>query len=148
MRRELKVSLLLCVLLSCVASQAEKDHAWQTGTVLDTARNRYFAGTVHNGSEQGTINTTSTDSSTSGHYSGSNSGSDVAVYRVYENYVIDTGTMVYLVEERLHWKWSKGAHLTVNGPVKFYLDKRKMHILDDDGKDHETSIVKQTLKKQ
>ncbi len=68
------------------------------------------------------------------------------MYHVFENYVIDSGTMVYLAEERLRWRWSKPAHLTVNGPVKFFVEGHKIHILDEDGKEHEASIVKQTLK--
>ena len=147
--------LAICLSLLCsTALYAAKEHTWQTGTTLDTARNRYFAGMVHNSSESGTVSGSgtsntignSTYSNASGSYSGSNSGTDVAIYRVYEDYVIDSGTLVYLVEERLHWRWSKPAHLTVNGPVKFYVIGRKLHILDDDGKEHDTSIIKQTLK--
>jgi hypothetical protein len=147
--------ILLWVSVICAGSGAEKVHDWQTGTVLDTERNRYFVGvsrsssTNRNVSATGTSTTNgeTTNSDVNGTYSGHTTGSDRAEYAVFENYVIDSGTVVYLVELRLHFRWSKGAHLTVNGPVKFYLDKRRMHILDDDGKDHEASIVKQTLKK-
>ena len=149
-----KLAVCVLVLGPSLLSAATKEHTWQTGTTLDTGHNRYFAGTLHNGSESGTVYGSGTSNSVgnstysqgSGSYSGSSSGMDTPIYRVYENYVIDSGTMVYLAEERLRWRWSKPAHLTVNGPVKFYIDGRKIHILDEDGKEHEASIEKQVLK--
>jgi hypothetical protein len=131
-----------------------KNVVWQTGKVLDTQKNRYFAGTFNNSNSYGTVqeNATgntfgnTTNSTASGLYYGSSSGSSVAIYRVYENYVIDGGSEVYLVEERLRWRWSQPALLTVNGPVKFYIKSRKFHLLDNSGKEHTAVIVKQTLK--
>jgi hypothetical protein len=46
----------------------------------------------------------------------------------------------------LRWKWSKPAILTVNGLVKFAVEKRKFFVIDDEGKEHEMEIVKQVLK--
>jgi hypothetical protein len=145
------LSLFLCPTLLLAAS---KEHSWQTGITLDTGHNRYFTGIIHDSSTSGTVNASgtsmtsgnSTYSHANGTYSDSTSSSDTAMYRVYENYVIDSGTMVYLAEERLTWRWSKPALLTVNGPVKFYTGGRKIHILDEAGKEHEATIMKQILK--
>ena len=38
------------------------------------------------------------------------------------------------------------ANLTVNAPVKFAIEKRKLFVIDDDGKEHEMEIIKQVLK--
>jgi hypothetical protein len=65
---------------------------------------------------------------------------------VFENYEIDAGTMVYSSRELLRWRRSKEANLTVNGPVRFNVDKRKLYILDSDDKRHETEIMKKTMK--
>jgi hypothetical protein len=46
----------------------------------------------------------------------------------------------------LRWKWSKPANLTVNGPVKFAVEKRKLFVIDEDGKEHEMEIVKKVLR--
>ena len=139
---------------SLSAGAKDKNITWNTGKVLDTQRNRYFAGTFNSSNQSGNVqvNGTSntygntTNSSATGAYSGYSSGSSTAIYRVFEDYVIDGGTEVFLVEERLRWRWSQPAHLTVNGSVKFYVKGRKLHILDDDGKEHTTEIMKQTLK--
>ena len=36
--------------------------------------------------------------------------------------------------------------LTVNGPVKYAIEKRKLYVIDEDGKEHEMEIVKKTLR--
>jgi hypothetical protein len=38
----------MLMLAVAMASAAEKQRDWQTGKVLDTERNRYFAGTIGN----------------------------------------------------------------------------------------------------
>ena len=68
------------------------------------------------------------------------------LYKVYENFIIEGDDMVYVTQERIRWRWSKAAHVTVNGEVKYYVDKRKLHVLDDDGKEHVIEIVKQIQK--
>jgi hypothetical protein len=60
--------------------------------------------------------------------------------------VIESDKYVYLAEERLLWRWSKPAHLIVNGQVKFAVEKDTLYLLDEEGKEHEAKIVKQALK--
>ena len=115
--------VLFVVTIATSAAGAEKQRNWQTGKVLDTDRNRYFVGTDD-----------------------SASGFGDPVYRTYARYAIEADKYVYLTEERLPWRWSKWARLIVNTPVRFAAEKRKLYIVDDDGKEHETKIVKQVLK--
>lgn len=127
-------------LLGCaVAAAADKPHDWQSGIVLDSNRTRYFAGTVGNANTNGTIND-------NGNYNGNTSASEVAVYRVYQNFVIEGDQYVYLAQEHIKWRWSKPADLTVNGKVKYAVEKRKLFVIDDEGKEHEMEIVKKTLR--
>ena len=134
-------AFVLIALLMSVSGLAatEKQRDWQTGKVLDSERSRYFAGTVGGSNTNGTI-------SENGTYSGNTSGSQTAVYRVYETFVIEGDTYVYQAQEHIKWRWSKPANLTVNGPVKFAIEKRKLYVIDDDGKEHEMEIVKKTLR--
>ena len=140
--KPLLFNLLLALLLSTAAIAAEKQRDWQTGKVLDSQRSSYFAGTV------GSANTTGTAQANGsyGTYQGNTTSSQRAVYRTYETFVIESDTYVYLAQERLRWKWSKPANLTVNGPVKFAIEKRKLFVMDEDGKEHEMEIVKKVLK--
>ena len=128
------------MLLPLVALWAEKVRNWQTGTVLDTKRSRYFAGTIGSG------NTTGTTDSSNGTYQGQTTTDNTAVYRVFQTFAIEGDTRVYIAEERLRWRWSKPANVTVNATVKFAVEKRKLFVIDDDGKEHEMEIVKQVLK--
>ena len=109
---------VICVplmLLTDLSFAKEKQRDWQTGKVVDTSRDKTYAGSVGNAS--GTA-TTSGDT-TYGHAS----GSSTAVYRVYETYTIEAGDYVYVCQEHIKWRWSKPALLTVNGPVQFAMEK-------------------------
>ena len=134
--------LAVCVLAFVVSagSAAQKQRAWATGKVLDSQRQRYFAGTVGNGSTSGTVN------GDTGAFHGQTDDSSTAVYRVVEDFVIEGDEYVYLAQEHLRWRWSKAANVTVNGPVKYAVEKRKLYVMDEDGKEHEMEIVKKTLR--
>lgn len=137
--KQIFISMFTAVLfIASLALSAEKPRDWQTGKVLDSQRSRYFAGTV------GSANTTGTAQANGnyGTYQGHTNTSETPVYRVYETFLIESETHAYLAEERLRWRWSKPANLTVNGPVKFTVEKRKLFVIDDDGKQHEMEIVK------
>lgn len=129
--------LLLVALILALPLAAEKQRDWQTGKVLDTQRQRYFAGTVGSGNTNGTV-------SDSGTFNGQTNSSSTAVYRVFETFVIEGDQYVYLAQERLRWRWSKAANVTVNGPEKYAVEKRKLFVMDEDGKEHEMEIVKKT----
>jgi len=133
--------VLVAVFISSVAG-AEKQRDWQTGKVLDSQRSRYFAGTVGNASTTGAAQV----NGNTGTYQGNTSTSQTAVYRVYETFLIEGPTLAYLAQERLRWRWSKPANLTVNGPVSFAVEKRKLFVIDEDGKEHEMEIVKKVLR--
>ena len=135
-------SLVAAIILLGNATGAEKERDWQTGKVLDTERNRYFVGTVGNANTTGTAQINGNN----GTYQGNTNSSQRAVYRVYETFSIEGDTYAYLAQERLHWRWSKPANLTVNGPVKYAVEKRKLFVLDDDGKEHELEIIKKILR--
>jgi hypothetical protein len=50
-----------------------------------------------------------------------------------------------LAEERVRPR-SKPVNLIINAPVRFAIEKRKLYVIDNDGKEHEAQIVKQILK--
>jgi hypothetical protein len=129
--------VLLTLLASATAADRQRD--WQTGKVLDSERNRYFVGTIGNANTTGTAQINGDN----GTYQGSTTSS---LYKVYETFLIEGDNYAYLAQERLRWRWSKPANLTVNGPVKYAVEKRKLFVVDEDGKEHEMEIVKKTLK--
>jgi hypothetical protein len=160
--RFLKCSALVLALSASALFAEKKEHVWSIGKVLDEGRARTFIGmynnssssTSTNGSVNGTANSSTYGSSTStnydGNYSGnsttSSSGLSTPIYKVYDNLVVEGSDMVYVTSERLRWRWSKGAHVAVNGEVKYYAEGRKLHLLDDDGKEHSVDILKEIRK--
>jgi hypothetical protein len=133
------MALTVLMSLNPAAAEKQKTRDWQTGTVLDSSRSRYFAGTVGDANTNGTVND-------DGRYNGSTNTSETAIYRVYQNFVIEGDQFVYLAQEHIKWRWSKAADLTVNGKVKYAIEKRKLYVVDDEGKEHEMEIVKKTLR--
>jgi hypothetical protein len=137
-------ALVLMVGLVHVAAGAEKKRDWQIGKVLDSERSSYFAGTVGNANTTGTAQA----NGNSGKYQGQTNTSETVVYTVYQNFLIEGETHAYLAQERLRWVWSKPANVTVNGPVKFAVEKRKLFVIDEDGKEHEMEIIKKVLREK
>jgi hypothetical protein len=137
--RKWALAAVLLTTLGLTAFGAQKQRVWEDGKVLDSQRQRYFAGTIANANTNGSVDS-------NGNYHANSTGGETAVYRLFETFVIEGAQYVYLAQERLRWRWSKAANLTVNGPVKYAVDKRRLFIVDDDGKEHEMEIVKKTLK--
>jgi hypothetical protein len=160
--RFLRCSSLILAFTVMSTLAASKTHDWSTGKILDEGRARYFAGmynsssssTSLNGSLNGSANSTNYGNTTNTNYDGSysgrsntsGSGYSTPVYKVYDNLVVEGTDYVYVTSERLRWHWSKGAHVAVNGEVKYYVDGRKLHLLDNDGKEHSVEILKQIRK--
>jgi hypothetical protein len=114
-----RVRLFRILLFSAGLWAAEHERAWQTGTILDYDRSKTYAGTDANGS---------------------------ASYYIHEMEAIDAGDRIYYIRRRIKWRWSKYAELTVNAPVKFAIEGKAIYLIDEDGKEYKTWIVKKVLK--
>jgi len=131
-----RVSALVIPLIFSLSATAKQDeHDWKTGRVLDESAARIYAGTYDNSSASA--------SSYGSTVNASGSGYSTPIYRVYDNLVIQGDDFVYVTSERLRWRWSKGAHVAVNEEVKYYVEGRKLHILDDDGKEHTVEVIRE-----
>jgi hypothetical protein len=119
----------------CVAGSKDKD--WQTGKVLDTAWNPYFA-PILSGSAAGGANA---DASTPYRLNERLSGTE----SVRDKYVIETEDQVFLVE-RTRLKLASAANVKNYSKVKFAVEKDKLWLVDQDGKQHQTKIVEQKKK--
>jgi hypothetical protein len=60
-------------------------------------------------------------------------------------YVIDAGKYIYTFSH-LHFPHDKAMPVTVNSVVKFAIEKNKVYILDEDGKEHDLKFEKKSLK--
>jgi len=70
---------------------------------------------------------------------------ETRVVRVAWTYVIDAGEYLYESQE-IRKSRDRTPPLTVNGPVQFVIEKDHVYIRDEEGKEHDTKLVKKTLK--
>jgi hypothetical protein len=132
------IALIAVVAILCAADKHH--HEWQNGKALDVEHNPYFAGIPASTSVQRQDATVGPGGTTEAN--GKASTASIAVYNTYQKYAIESDGYVYLVEERIHFRWSKSARITMNGTVKFAVEKEKLYLQDDRGKVHETWILK------
>jgi hypothetical protein len=134
--------LITSLMLFAMPGQAAKhERNWQTGTLLDAQKSRVYLGTYGQSNTSGSVDGT-------GAFHSSSSGSQKAKYETQETAVVDGGDKIYVVERFLKWPWNKEANLTTNAPIKYAIEGRKMYLLDDDGREYKTKIIKKTLKTQ
>jgi hypothetical protein len=136
--RHVFLATLTMLVVALCASAKDKKRDWQTGKVLDSDRTSRYVGNVGNAS--------ATATTYGGTAEASGTSSSTAVYRVHQVYAIELGDRIYIAREVLRWRWSKPANLTVNAPIRVAIEKNKLYILDEDGKEHEATIQKKILK--
>jgi hypothetical protein len=99
-------------------SATAKDHNWQTGKMIDTQISTRYAGQT-----------------------GGN-GNTEPINIVWQTVVIAGDNYTYAAERTLRWRWTKPANLTVNAPIKFAVEKEKLFLVDDSGREYQLDIDK------
>ena len=122
----MKLGVICFLAISQLGSAGNKNvlRSWQAGKVADISDERVYAGSVE--------------------MPYSVFGERSAMYRRTWTYTIDAGDTLYIVREVLSSR-AKPCELSVNGPVRFAIDKF-FYIKDDAGKEHKLEIAKKVLK--
>jgi hypothetical protein len=144
MNAKLGIVICLTVLLNAVpfSSGAADSYKWQTGKLTSTERQKV---------PEGSTSTTNSDSSAKDRgnrtdYSHSSTTTTTDNMETYQIYTIESGNKIFVGSEHLLFPWSKPANIQLGEPVKFAMVKGKLIILDDDGKQHKTTLVRTSLK--
>jgi hypothetical protein len=133
-RIRLTSALLPTLLLSATLAFASD---WHHGKLMDTEKQEVPTGST---------TTYNTDAKArNGSYSRNTTAHSTEDTDTYQVFTIQTHTKTYIVREKLNFPWSKPANLTLGEEVKFMVQGNKMTILDDDQKQHKTSIVKASI---
>jgi hypothetical protein len=122
-----------------VVSHSLKDRAWQSGLLLSTVSNQYFVNVSYSSESDGA--TWSMTQGDDGRFTLVGQPKAYATNSTYDNYVIQSQFCAYLVQ-RWRPKASPMVRLPGTTPLKFAVDKSKLYVLDEDGKEYETKIVK------
>ena len=135
-------ALVLSAALPTISQAAKHERNWQNGILLDAQKSRIYLGSY------GTANTSGNASvyGSSATYNAYSNTSTQAVYAHEEIEVVDGGDRIYVISRLLKWRWSKEADVTVNAPVKYAVEGQHIYLLDDDGHEYKTKIIKKTLK--
>ena len=134
--KRLGLVLTLAAVIGQGSWGADKERAWQQGMLLNPENNAYFKSVAR--TEGNTL---------TGFHAAGSSDPDAAKpnLSVQDNYVVDAGDATYLVE-RVRLNSAASAKLYITMQVKFFVEKKKLYMVDRDGKEVETKIVKQAPK--
>lgn len=137
MIRKSFAALIALLCLSMFVYADIKDRDWKTGKVLDMESERF---TTYGGSTtQGRINNDGT-------YSSSTSRSSWNHNKF--TFAIEGDEYIYVVSHVLSWRWSKEVQLTVNGPIKYAVEKNKLYLIDENDREFKMKIEKKILKEK
>jgi len=135
MRRIRLTSILLPALL--LTTTLALANSWQTGKLTDTEKQEVPTGST---------TTYNTDANAKdGKYSRNTTAHTTDNTDTYQVFTIETPTKTYIVREKLNFPWSKPANIALGEEVKFIVKGNRLTILDDDQKQHKTSIVKASV---
>jgi hypothetical protein len=128
-------TLLPALLLTTTLALA---NSWQTGKLTDTEKQEVPTGstTTYNSDGQAKNN---------GKYSQNTTAHTTDNTDTYQVFTIEAPTKTYVVREKLNFPWSKPANIVLGEQVKFTVQGNRLTILDDDQKQHKTSIVKASV---
>jgi hypothetical protein len=127
-------ALLPTLLLTTTLALA---NSWQTGKLTDTEKQEVPTGST---------TTYNTDANAKdGKYSRNTTAHTSDNTDTYQVFTIETPTRTYIVREKLNFPWSKPANIALGEQVKFTVQGNRLTILDDDQKQHKTSIVKASV---
>ena len=136
------VVFLLFVALAIPGFAAATARDWQSGTLIETEQEKVPSGSTSHSS----ADVTAKDKGDKTQYSGNRTTTTTQDYDTFQVYTIDGASKVYTAKEQLLFPWSKPANVTVGEKVKYFVDKNRMYLLDDDGKEHKAKITKVKMK--
>ncbi|MGI8772150.1 MAG: hypothetical protein ACR2JE_12020 [Acidobacteriaceae bacterium] len=140
----MKVRTVATVLLALVtALPAIAARNWKSGMLMGMEQNKVKEGhtTTYNTDGNAKNKGNKTD------YSQNTTATTNDNIETYQIYTIEVGNKVYTASEHLLFPWSKPANVTVGETMKLDVDKNKLYILDDDGKEHKTTITGVKMKR-
>lgn len=123
-----------------VVRASTKDRAWQSGQLLSVPSNNYFFNVTYVSDMEGSAWPFSQGSDGRFTVTGQIAANTASPY-TYDSYVIESQFVAYLVQ-RMRPKTSPPVRLPGTQPLKFAVDKGKMWVLDEQGIEYETKVIK------
>ena len=115
---------------------------WKSGTLTATDQQKVAEGSTYTTNSDATYKNKGNRVDSSQNTTTTSSDN----METYQTYTIDGGNKIIIAKEHLLFPWSKPANVNVGEPVKYVMDRGKIIILDDDGKEHKASVVSASMK--
>lgn len=141
MIRKMLGSVCLFFSIALVAQAATAVRNWHSGTLVSSEQSKVLQGSTWNSNTDASAKNRGNKTD----YSRNTTTTSTDNYDTFQVFTIETPHKSYVVREKLNFPWSKPANITVGEPVKYVVEKNKMYLLDDDGKEHKTSIDKVSM---
>jgi hypothetical protein len=133
--------ILACVL--CTAGiVAAAPRNWKSAVLTSMEQQKVNEGSTTTTNKDGQIK----DKGNKTDYSSNSTTTSTDNIETYQMYTIESDKVIYVASEHLLFPWSKPANVNVGENIKYVVDKGKIIILDDDGKEHKATIVKTSMK--
>jgi hypothetical protein len=134
MRKPYLHALFVVVAVAAITFADHKDREWKTGKVLDTESSSFR--TYSGSTTQGQVNDDGTFRAST--------QQDSWNHKKYV-FAIQGDGMIYVVSHVLSFRWSKTVQLTINGPVKYAVEKNKFYLIDENDREFKMKIEKKIL---
>ncbi len=145
--------VLLLLIYTCLA--LAKQRPWQEGLLLDTfigevpSKGSLVSGSVTVYAGSSTVRNPDGTKQSGGSYHGTDvavgAGTPQSTFRAYQDYVVELGDLVYTARENFSGN-PKPAPVTVNQPIKVFIEKDTLYLLDEAKKEHRAGIIKKIRK--
>jgi hypothetical protein len=134
--------ILACVLCTAGIVAAAPPRNWKSAVLTSMEQQKVNEGSTTTTNKDGQIK----DKGNKTDYSSNSTTTSTDNIETYQMYTIESDKVVYVASEHLLFPWSKPANVNVGENIKYVVDKGKIIILDDDGKEHKATIVKTSMK--
>ena len=136
-----KISAVLLLLALTPLAMAGSRH-WKSGTLTATEQQKVAEGSTQSTNSDATYKNKGNRIDSSQNTTTTTSDN----METYQTYTIDAGNKIIIAKEHLLFPWSKPANVNVGEPVKYVVERGKLIMLDDDGKEHKASVVSSSMK--
>lgn len=133
MKPKLLASLFL---LFAVSPSALAARQWHTGTLTESEQQKVTEGSTTTKNTDGIAKNKGNKTD----YSQNTTYNTTDNQETYQIYTIQSGGKTYVASQHLFFPWSKTANVNVGETVKFAVERNKLYILDDDGKEYKTTV--------
>ena len=137
-----KIIVPFLLVLLAMPAFAATARDWKTGTLTEIDQEKVPSGSISHSS----ADVTAKDKGDKTQYSGTKTTTTSQDYDTFQIYTVEGGSKIYTAKEQLLFPWSKPANITAGEKVKYVIDKNRMYLLDDDGKEHKAKITKVKMK--